>query len=70
MSLAELRAPRKTAGNRMSGLLGREEEDEFYKTTYGGFNEVRGEGHCIMCWWLYRSLWGIGGRYVSSGNLS
>ncbi|XP_018429180.1 PREDICTED: vacuolar protein sorting-associated protein 72 homolog [Nanorana parkeri] len=36
MSLAESRAQRKTAGNRMSGLLTREEEDDFYKTTYGG----------------------------------
>ncbi|XP_075047971.1 vacuolar protein sorting-associated protein 72 homolog [Mixophyes fleayi] len=43
MSLAESRAPRKTAGNRMSGLLGREEEDDFYKTTYGGFNEESGD---------------------------
>lgn len=48
MSLAELRAPRKTAGNRMSGLLGREEEDEFYKTTYGGFNEVWGRA-TVLC---------------------
>ncbi|KAK2543482.1 Vps72 [Columba livia] len=44
MSLAEGRAPRRTAGNRLSGLLEAEEEDEFYQTTYGGFNEVRG-GH-------------------------
>ncbi|XP_053330621.1 vacuolar protein sorting-associated protein 72 homolog [Spea bombifrons] len=43
MSLAESRAPRKTAGNRMSGLLDAEEEDEFYKTTYGGFNEESGD---------------------------
>ncbi|KAG9460418.1 hypothetical protein GDO78_021937, partial [Eleutherodactylus coqui] len=43
MSLAESRAPRKTAGNRLSGLLNREEEDEFYKTTYGGFNEESGD---------------------------
>ncbi|XP_073493729.1 vacuolar protein sorting-associated protein 72 homolog [Phyllobates terribilis] len=43
MTLAESRAPRKTAGNRMSGLLNREEEDEFYKTTYGGFNEESGD---------------------------
>ncbi|KAM8920681.1 vacuolar protein sorting-associated protein 72 homolog [Pelodytes ibericus] len=42
MSLAESRAPRKTAGNRMSGLLS-QEEDEFYKTTYGGFNEESGD---------------------------
>lgn len=41
MSLAVHREPRKTAGNRMSKLLDAEEEDEFYKTTYGGFNDVR-----------------------------
>lgn len=40
MSLAEGRAPRRTAGNRLSGLLEAEEEDEFYQTTYGGFTEV------------------------------
>lgn len=40
MSLAFSRAPRKTAGNRMSRLLDAEEEDEFYKTTYGGFHDV------------------------------
>ncbi|XP_056618304.1 vacuolar protein sorting-associated protein 72 homolog isoform X2 [Triplophysa dalaica] len=43
MSLAFSRAPRKTAGNRMSRLLDAEEEDEFYKTTYGGFQEVSGD---------------------------
>lgn len=40
MSIAVAREPRKTAGNRMSKLLDAEEEDEFYKTTYGGFNDV------------------------------
>lgn len=40
MSLAGSREPRKTAGNRMSKLLDAEEEDEFYKTTYGGFHDV------------------------------
>lgn len=40
MSLVVGREPRKTAGNRMSKLLDAEEEDEFYKTTYGGFNDV------------------------------
>lgn len=40
MTLAGGREPRKTAGNRMSKLLDAEEEDEFYKTTYGGFNDV------------------------------
>lgn len=43
MSLAYSRAPRKTAGNRMSRLLDAEEEDEFYKTTYGGFHDVSDE---------------------------
>lgn len=41
MSLAGGRVPRKTAGNRLSGLLEAEEEDEFYQTTYGGFTEAR-----------------------------
>ncbi|EHA97356.1 Vacuolar protein sorting-associated protein 72-like protein [Heterocephalus glaber] len=44
MSLAGGRAPRKTAGNRLSGLLEAEEEDEFYQTTYGGFTEARESG--------------------------
>lgn len=53
MSLAEGRAPRRTAGNRLSGLLEAEEEDEFYQTTYGGFTEVRrrrggGEGEWCL----------------------
>lgn len=43
MSLSFSRAPRKTAGNRMSRLLDAEEEDEFYKTTYGGFHDVSDE---------------------------
>ncbi|XP_028565870.2 vacuolar protein sorting-associated protein 72 homolog [Podarcis muralis] len=41
--LAGGRAPRRTAGNRLSGLLEAEEEDEFYKTTYGGFTEESGD---------------------------
>lgn len=40
MSLAFSKEPRKTAGSRLSKLLDAEEEDEFYKTTYGGFNDV------------------------------
>ncbi|XP_068778137.1 vacuolar protein sorting-associated protein 72 homolog [Struthio camelus] len=43
MSLVEGRAPRRTAGNRLSGLLEAEEEDEFYQTTYGGFTEESGD---------------------------
>ncbi|CAB1345691.1 unnamed protein product [Coregonus sp. 'balchen'] len=42
MSLAFSKEPRKTAGNRMSKLLDAE-EDEFYKTTYGGFNDESGD---------------------------
>ncbi|XP_061597796.1 vacuolar protein sorting 72 homolog a isoform X2 [Cololabis saira] len=43
MTLAGGREPRNTAGNRMSKLLDAEEEDEFYKTTYGGFNDESGD---------------------------
>ncbi|KAJ8000272.1 hypothetical protein DPEC_G00203120 [Dallia pectoralis] len=43
MSLAYSKEPRKTAGNRMSKLLDAEDEDEFYKTTYGGFNDESGD---------------------------
>ena len=35
------REKRSTAGNKMAKLLDAEDgEDEFYKTTYGGFDEV------------------------------
>ncbi|XP_005095332.1 vacuolar protein sorting-associated protein 72 homolog isoform X2 [Aplysia californica] len=37
--LASQREKRATAGNKMSKLLEAEDEDEFYKTTYGGFDE-------------------------------
>jgi len=40
MSLSKTREKRATAGNRMAKLLDAEDEDEFYKTTYGGFDEV------------------------------
>uniref|UniRef100_A0A8C1XA79 Vacuolar protein sorting-associated protein 72 homolog n=1 Tax=Cyprinus carpio TaxID=7962 RepID=A0A8C1XA79_CYPCA len=43
MSLASSREQRSTAGNRMTTLLDQEEEDEFYKTTYGGFNDESGD---------------------------
>ena len=39
-SLALGRSRRSTAGAKMAKLLDNEEEDEFYKSTYGGFNEV------------------------------
>lgn len=34
------RPKRSNAGNRMAKLLNEEEEDDFYKTTYGGFEET------------------------------
>ncbi|CAB1420831.1 unnamed protein product [Pleuronectes platessa] len=43
MTLVVDREPRTSAGNRMSKLLDAEEEDEFYKTTYGGFNDESGD---------------------------
>ena len=40
-SLATTRERRTNAGSKMSSLLDREEVvDDFYKTTYGGFEEV------------------------------
>jgi vacuolar protein sorting-associated protein 72 len=42
MSLAATRDKRINAGNRMSKLLD-EEEDDFYKTTYGGFTEIEND---------------------------
>lgn len=39
MSLAVTREKRKNAGLRMAKLLD-EEEDDFYKTAYGGFQEA------------------------------
>lgn len=38
--MAAERSRRSNAGNRLAKLLTEEEEDDFYKTTYGGFNEV------------------------------
>lgn len=38
-SLAKTRERRNNAGNRMGQMLEKEEED-FYKSTYGGFYEV------------------------------
>ncbi|KAM9444549.1 vacuolar protein sorting 72 homolog a [Clarias gariepinus] len=43
MNLANSREQRSTAGNRMTKILEAEEEDEFYKTTYGGFNDESGD---------------------------
>lgn len=38
--MASNRERRANAGNKMAKLLNEEEEDDFYKTTYGGFDEV------------------------------
>ena len=38
--LASGRERRSNAGARMSRLLDAEDDDDFYKTTYGGFTEV------------------------------
>lgn len=40
MSLALQRSRRQNAGSKMAKLIDNEEEDEFYKTAYGGFNEI------------------------------
>ena len=39
MSLANSRERRSNAGNKMAKLMDAEEEDDFYKNTYGGFDE-------------------------------
>ncbi|XP_071150881.1 vacuolar protein sorting-associated protein 72 homolog [Mytilus edulis] len=41
--MAATREKRSNAGNKMSRLLEAEDEDDFYKTTYGGFNEEEGD---------------------------
>lgn len=38
--MALARERRVNAGNKMAKLLNEEEEDDFYKTTYGGFDET------------------------------
>ncbi|XP_033624462.1 vacuolar protein sorting-associated protein 72 homolog [Asterias rubens] len=43
MALALTRDKRFNAGNRMSRMLQEEEQDDFYKTTYGGFEEHSGD---------------------------
>ncbi len=41
--MAASREKRVNAGNRLSKLLNEEEDDEFYKTTYGGFEELEND---------------------------
>lgn len=38
--MAVSRERRSNAGSKMAKLLNEEEEDDFYKTTYGGFEEI------------------------------
>jgi vacuolar protein sorting-associated protein 72 len=38
--MAASRERRNNAGARMTRLLEAEDDDDFYKTTYGGFSEV------------------------------
>lgn len=38
--MASSRPKRRNAGNKMAKLLDEEEVDEFYSTTYGGFDEA------------------------------
>lgn len=41
--MAATRERRGNAGNKMSTLLDEEEEDDFYKTSYGGFEETEND---------------------------
>ncbi|XP_068624280.1 vacuolar protein sorting-associated protein 72 homolog [Battus philenor] len=41
------RERRTNAGNRMAKLLDEEEDDDFYKTTYGGFQEAEEDGDYV-----------------------
>lgn len=41
--MAATRERRGNAGTRMAKLLDEEEEDDFYKTTYGGFEEAEND---------------------------
>ena len=52
MFLSTTRERRKNAGQRMSNLINDEEDTEFYKNAYGGFDEV-----CLLLllfsWFLF-----------------
>lgn len=41
--MAASREKRNNAGSKLAKLLNEEEEDEFYKTTYGGFDEIEND---------------------------
>lgn len=46
--MALTRERRSNAGNKMAKLLNEEEEDDFYKTTYGGFDEVEQDNDYML----------------------
>lgn len=46
--MAATRERRANAGNRISNLLNDEEEEEIYKTLYGGFNEIENDNDYIQ----------------------
>lgn len=46
--MASTRERRANAGNKMAKLLNEEEEDDFYKTTYGGFDEVEQDNDYML----------------------
>ncbi|XP_055615463.1 vacuolar protein sorting-associated protein 72 homolog [Toxorhynchites rutilus septentrionalis] len=46
--MAASRERRSNAGNRIAKLLDEEEEDEFYKTSYGGFDETADDNEYIQ----------------------
>ncbi|XP_040167137.1 vacuolar protein sorting-associated protein 72 homolog isoform X2 [Anopheles arabiensis] len=46
--MAATRERRSNAGRRMATLLNEEEEDEFYKTSYGGFSETADDGDYVQ----------------------
>lgn len=41
--MAATRERRSNAGSKIAGLLNDEEEDDFYKTQYGGFSEEKAD---------------------------
>lgn len=48
---------RSNAGSKMAKLLNEEEEDDFYKTTYGGFDEVEQDhDYMLMSLYLFTNL--------------
>lgn len=51
--MAAKRERRTNAGNKMAKLLNEEEEDDFYKTTYGGFDEVEQDHDYMFVYYIY-----------------